>query len=144
MPADAVDRETRILGIIETARAKRPKFRDERITMAHGAGGKATGSLIEGLLLPAFASRELEPLDLDDAGVAERVERRRGERGEEQSLDEARCRLSPGAVRHRDVVVTELRALAPRGLDDPEDLLLAVRDGLGHPHTTSRSRAKRP
>jgi hydrogenase expression/formation protein HypE len=36
------DREQRILGIIETARAKRGKFRDERINMAHGAGGKAT------------------------------------------------------------------------------------------------------
>jgi hydrogenase expression/formation protein HypE len=52
----ASDREERILGIIETARAKRRKFRDEHITMAHGAGGKATGALIEGLLLPAFAS----------------------------------------------------------------------------------------
>ena len=47
-------REERILGIIETARAKRPRFKDERITMAHGAGGKATQTLIEGLLAPAF------------------------------------------------------------------------------------------
>jgi hydrogenase expression/formation protein HypE len=60
------DREQRILGIIETARAKRPKFRDERVTMAHGAGGKATSALIEGVLLPAFASPELERLA--DAG----------------------------------------------------------------------------
>jgi hydrogenase expression/formation protein HypE len=57
---DAVsERETKILGIIETARAKRAKFRDERITMAHGAGGKATTSLIEGLLAPAFGMDEL-------------------------------------------------------------------------------------
>lgn len=62
----AADRESRILGIIATARAKRPKFRDERITMAHGAGGKATGALIEGLLVPAFASPELDRLA--DAG----------------------------------------------------------------------------
>jgi hydrogenase expression/formation protein HypE len=55
----APSREERILGIIETARAKRPKFRDERITMAHGAGGKATSSLIEGLLAPAFGMEEL-------------------------------------------------------------------------------------
>jgi hydrogenase expression/formation protein HypE len=61
------DREGKILGIIETARAKRPRFRDARITMAHGAGGKATGSLIEGLLLPAFASPELDRLG--DAGA---------------------------------------------------------------------------
>jgi hydrogenase expression/formation protein HypE len=64
--ATAQDRETRILGIIETARAKRPKFRDERITMAHGAGGKATAALIEGVLVPAFASEELDRLA--DAG----------------------------------------------------------------------------
>ena len=52
-------REQRILGIIETARAKRPRFKDERITMAHGAGGKATQTLIEGLLAPAFGIEEL-------------------------------------------------------------------------------------
>jgi hydrogenase expression/formation protein HypE len=62
-------REERILGIIAKTRAKRPKFRDERITMAHGAGGKATGALIEGLLVPAFASPELEVLG--DAGMVE-------------------------------------------------------------------------
>jgi hydrogenase expression/formation protein HypE len=55
----AAGREERILGIIETARAKRPKFRDERITMSHGAGGKATQSLIEGLFAPAFGVGEL-------------------------------------------------------------------------------------
>ena len=61
------DREERILGIIETTRSKRAKFRDSHITMAHGAGGKATQSLIEGVLLPAFAS---EPLaELGDAGL---------------------------------------------------------------------------
>jgi hydrogenase expression/formation protein HypE len=55
----AAGREERILGIIETARAKRPKFRDERITMSHGAGGKATQSLIEGVFAPAFDVGEL-------------------------------------------------------------------------------------
>jgi hydrogenase expression/formation protein HypE len=55
--AEAVsDREQRILGIIETARGKRPRFKDQQITMAHGAGGKATQTLIEGLLVPAFES----------------------------------------------------------------------------------------
>jgi hydrogenase expression/formation protein HypE len=53
------EREQKILGIIETARAKRAKFRDEHITMAHGAGGKATTSLVEGLLAPAFGLEEL-------------------------------------------------------------------------------------
>src|SRR6478672_6452182 len=57
------EREQRVLGIIETARAKRAKFRDDRITMAHGAGGKATSQLVEGLLQPAFG------MALDDAAL---------------------------------------------------------------------------
>jgi hydrogenase expression/formation protein HypE len=60
------DREQKILGIIETARGKRAKFRDQRITMTHGAGGKATQGLIEGLLAPAFGSAALQ--ELADAG----------------------------------------------------------------------------
>ena len=56
-----------MLDIIETVRAKPPKFRDARITMAHGAGGKATQTLIEGLLVPAFASNALRALA--DAGT---------------------------------------------------------------------------
>ena len=35
------------------------RFRDEQITMAHGAGGKATQALIEGLLAPAFGLDQL-------------------------------------------------------------------------------------
>jgi hydrogenase expression/formation protein HypE len=64
MSSPVSDREQRILGIIETARAKPAKFRDERITMAHGAGGKATGRLIAGLLAPAFGMQTL-----DDAAI---------------------------------------------------------------------------
>lgn len=60
-------REQRVLEIIETARSKRPRFRDERITTAHGAGGKATQTLIEALLVPAFRSPALEVLG--DAGA---------------------------------------------------------------------------
>jgi len=60
------EREERILGIIETARGKRAKFRDERITMAHGAGGKATQTLIEGLFVPAFGGATLS--EMSDAG----------------------------------------------------------------------------
>ncbi len=65
-PATISAREEKILGIIETARGKRAKFRDERITMAHGAGGKATQSLIEGLLVPAFGGQTLN--EMSDAG----------------------------------------------------------------------------
>jgi hydrogenase expression/formation protein HypE len=52
-------REERVLGIIETARAKRGRFKDAQITMSHGAGGKATQSLIEGLFAPAFGLEQL-------------------------------------------------------------------------------------
>jgi hydrogenase expression/formation protein HypE len=61
------EREQKILGIIETARGKRGKFRDARITMAHGAGGKATQSLIEGLFVPALGGEELARMA--DAGT---------------------------------------------------------------------------
>jgi hydrogenase expression/formation protein HypE len=60
-------REEKILGIIETARAKRPRFKDPAVTMAHGAGGKASQTLIEGLLLPALGSESLE--QLGDSGA---------------------------------------------------------------------------
>src|SRR4030081_592231 len=63
------EREQKILGIIATARGKRPKFRDEHINMAHGAGGKATQSLIEGMFAPALASASL--LEMGDAGSLE-------------------------------------------------------------------------
>jgi hydrogenase expression/formation protein HypE len=63
----ATDREERVLGIIETARAKRPRFKDAHVTMAHGAGGKATQTLIEGLFVPAFGSPALAALG--DAGT---------------------------------------------------------------------------
>jgi hydrogenase expression/formation protein HypE len=63
------DREQKVLGIIETARGKRAKFRDRQITMAHGAGGKATQTLIEGLLAPAFDNEVLS--EMGDAGMVE-------------------------------------------------------------------------
>ncbi len=67
MPSEVSEREQKVLNIIETARAKRQKFRDTQITMAHGAGGKATQGLIEGLLVPAFANDTLEAMA--DAGT---------------------------------------------------------------------------
>ena len=64
------DREERILGIIETARAKRGKFRAERVNMSHGAGGKATQSMIEGLFQPAFGAQTAEDAaSIEIAGV---------------------------------------------------------------------------
>jgi hydrogenase expression/formation protein HypE len=59
--------EQHALELIERVRAKPAKFRDAQITMAHGAGGKATLGLIEGLLAPAFGIPELA----DAAAVGE-------------------------------------------------------------------------
>jgi len=67
VPSEVSEREQKVLNIIETARAKRSKFRDAQITMAHGAGGKATQSLIEGLLVPAFSNEALN--EMADAGT---------------------------------------------------------------------------
>ncbi len=43
-------------------RVVRPRLRDELVTLAHGAGGKATRTLVEGLFLPEFDNPLLEPL----------------------------------------------------------------------------------
>src|SRR4029077_6759239 len=56
------EREQRVLDIIAKQRSRRPKLRDAHITMAPGAGGKATQTLIEGVLVPAFASPALDAL----------------------------------------------------------------------------------
>src|SRR5437762_14294499 len=54
-----VTREQQALELIERVRARPPRFRDPQITMAHGAGGKATLTLVEGLLAPAFGIESL-------------------------------------------------------------------------------------
>ena len=69
--AQVSDREQRILGIIETARSKRARFKDERVTMSHGAGGKATQTMIEGLFVPAFAAATDTLAAMGDAGRLE-------------------------------------------------------------------------
>lgn len=56
------EREREALEKIERVRAMPPRFRDPHITMAHGAGGRATNTLIEGLFVPAFASAPLRAL----------------------------------------------------------------------------------
>ncbi len=56
------DLEEQVLARIERQRKLRPRFRDERITMAHGAGGKATHTLVQGLFEPAFSNPALAEL----------------------------------------------------------------------------------
>src|SRR5262249_33548416 len=60
-----VDAERRSLDLIDRVRSRPPRFTDERITMAHGASGKASRTLVEGLLAPVLGVRAL-----DDAGAA--------------------------------------------------------------------------
>ena len=55
--------------IERTRQARRHKFylRDEKITLSHGSGGKATHNLIEGVFAPAFSNPLLDPMD--DAAI---------------------------------------------------------------------------
>ena len=57
------DREQQVLDRIDRARRRRPRVREERITMSHGAGGKATHTLIEAIFLEAFSNPLLDPLE---------------------------------------------------------------------------------
>jgi hydrogenase expression/formation protein HypE len=52
---------------VQPARRRAPSFTAERLDMTHGAGGKATRKLIEGLLLPRLDNPALAPLS--DAGL---------------------------------------------------------------------------
>jgi hydrogenase expression/formation protein HypE len=63
------DREQQVLDRIDRARRRRPRVREERITMSHGAGGKSTHTLIEAIFLDAFRNPLLEPLE-DAASLA--------------------------------------------------------------------------
>ena len=56
------EREQRVLEALEQNRRRPPTFTASRIDMSHGAGGKATHKLIEGLLLPALENPALSPL----------------------------------------------------------------------------------
>src|SRR5258705_4067868 len=56
------DREQQVLDRIDRARRRRPRIREERITMSHGAGGKASRTLIEAGFLDAFRNPRPQPL----------------------------------------------------------------------------------
>lgn len=47
-------RETEVLERIETFRRRRPRFKDEIVTLAHGAGGKASAALVDSVFVEAF------------------------------------------------------------------------------------------
>jgi hydrogenase expression/formation protein HypE len=62
-PAPGTVREELVLERIDRVRRARPRVREDRITMSHGAGGKATQTLIEAVFLDAFRNPLLEPLE---------------------------------------------------------------------------------
>ncbi len=53
-------REEQVFERIETFRRRKPRLRDDVVTLAHGAGGKASSALIETIFLPAFANTALD------------------------------------------------------------------------------------
>jgi hydrogenase expression/formation protein HypE len=55
----AADREVAVFDRIEAFRRRKPRLRDEVVTLAHGAGGKASAALLEAVFLPAFANEAL-------------------------------------------------------------------------------------
>jgi hydrogenase expression/formation protein HypE len=67
-PGPGTVREEMVLDRIDRARRARPRVKEERITMSHGAGGKATQTLIEAIFLDAFRNPLLEPLE-DSAAI---------------------------------------------------------------------------
>ncbi|MFG1617418.1 hydrogenase expression/formation protein HypE [Nonomuraea wenchangensis] len=60
---EPASREEQVLERIERARRRRPKITEERVTLAHGAGGKASRTLIEAVFVDAFRNPVLQPLD---------------------------------------------------------------------------------
>ncbi len=52
-------REAKVIDRIEAFRRRRPRLLDEVVTLAHGAGGKASAALLDAIFLPAFANDTL-------------------------------------------------------------------------------------
>lgn len=69
MTTDQERREQEVLRRIERTRGRPARLRDERITLAHGAGGKATQTLVEAVFLTAFHNPVLARLE--DQAVCE-------------------------------------------------------------------------
>jgi hydrogenase expression/formation protein HypE len=56
-------KEQQVLQRIDAARQRKARIKEERITLAHGAGGKATHTLIDALFLEAFRNPVLEAME---------------------------------------------------------------------------------
>jgi hydrogenase expression/formation protein HypE len=64
--------EREVLERIEAVRRRAPRIREQTITMAHGAGGRATHTLVEALFQPAFGnpSGDQAPFEVGGATLA--------------------------------------------------------------------------
>lgn len=54
--------ENEVIERIETFRKRRPRLRDTVVTLAHGAGGKASAALVDAVFVEAFCNPLLESL----------------------------------------------------------------------------------
>lgn len=54
--------EGRVIERIESFRRRRPRLLDDHVTLAHGAGGKASAALIDAVFMEAFGNPLLESL----------------------------------------------------------------------------------
>jgi hydrogenase expression/formation protein HypE len=61
--------EGEVIDRIDTFRRRRPRLRDTVVTLAHGAGGKASAALVDGVFVEAFRNPHLESLG-DGAVIA--------------------------------------------------------------------------
>ncbi|MEO9223695.1 MAG: hydrogenase expression/formation protein HypE [Acidimicrobiales bacterium] len=60
--AQSDQREARVLDRIAAFRRRKPRLTDEVVTLAHGAGGKASAALVDAVFLGAFSPAERGPL----------------------------------------------------------------------------------
>src|SRR5690606_37556381 len=59
---EMAEAEARVIERIESFRRRRPRLRDEIVTLAHGAGGKASAALVDAVFVEAFRNPLLESL----------------------------------------------------------------------------------
>src|ERR1700739_5137653 len=54
--------EGEVIERIEVFRRRRPRLLDDHVTLAHGAGGKASAALVDAVFMEAFRNPALESL----------------------------------------------------------------------------------
>ena len=75
-PEGDLEAREAVLARVESWRRRAPRLTDDTVTMAHGAGGRASQSLIEAVVRPAFSNPVLDSLDdgaVLDVGSGERL-----------------------------------------------------------------------